>query len=89
MRKNFTRNKLAERINLKLGYSKEESKEFIEIFLNYIKVNINNNVDSSLKLSELYISLEDIELDEFEYDKKLNKLISICEVCKFDTQYNY
>ena len=42
-----------------------------------------------IKISELYISLEDIELDEFEYDKKLNKLISICEVCKFDTQYNY
>ena len=57
--------------------------------LYYIKVDINNNVDYSLKLSELYISLEDIELDEFEYDKKLNKLISICEVCKFDTQYNY
>lgn len=57
--------------------------------LYYIKVNINNNADSSLKLSELYISLEDIELDEFEYDKKLNKLISICEVCKFNTQYNY
>ena len=57
--------------------------------LYYIKVDINNNVDYSLKLSELYISLEDIELDEFEYDKKLNKLIAICEVCKFDTQYNY
>ena len=57
--------------------------------LYYIKVDINNNVDYSLKLSELYISLEDIELDEFEYDKKLNKLVSICEVCKFDTQYNY
>jgi len=57
--------------------------------LYYIKVNINNNADSSLKLSELYISLEDIELDEFEYDKKLNKLIAICEVSKFDTQYNY
>ena len=57
--------------------------------LYYIKVDRNNNVDYSLKLSELYISLEDIELDEFEYDKKLNKLISICEVCKFDTQYNY
>ena len=41
MRKNFTRNKLAERINVKLGYSKEEAKEFIEIFLNYIKININ------------------------------------------------
>ena len=41
MRKNFTRNKLAERINVKLGYSKEEAKEFIEVFLNYIKVNIN------------------------------------------------
>ena len=35
MRKNFTRNKLAERINMKLGYSKEEAKEFIETFLNY------------------------------------------------------
>ena len=40
MRKNFTRNKLAERINVKLGYSKEEAKEFIEVFLNYIKVNM-------------------------------------------------
>ena len=28
MRKNFTRNILAERINTKLGYSKEEAKEF-------------------------------------------------------------
>ena len=35
MRKNFTRNKLSERINVKLGYSKEEAKEFIEIFLNF------------------------------------------------------
>ena len=34
MRKNYTRNKLAERINVKLGYSKEEAKEFIEVFLN-------------------------------------------------------
>ena len=32
MRKNLTRNKLAERINIKLGYSKEEAKEFIEFF---------------------------------------------------------
>ena len=50
MRKNFTRNKLAERINLKLGYSKEESKEFIEIFLNYIKVNIN--LKKNIKISK-------------------------------------
>ena len=42
MRKNFTRNKLAERINIKLGYSKEEAKDFIEIFLNHIKMNINS-----------------------------------------------
>ena len=37
MRKNFTRNKLAERINVKLGYSKEEAKEFIEIFFKLYK----------------------------------------------------
>jgi len=51
MRKNFTRNKLAERINIKLGYSKEEAKEFIELFLNYIKVNINSK--KNLKISQL------------------------------------
>ena len=51
MRKNFTRNKLAERINVKLGYSKEESKEFIEFFLNYIKVNINTK--ENIKISKL------------------------------------
>ena len=51
MRKNFTRNKLAERINMKLGYSKEEAKEFIEVFLNYIKVNINEK--KNIKISKL------------------------------------
>ena len=51
MRKNFTRNKLAERINMKLGYSKEEAKEFIEFFLNYIKININTK--ESIKISKL------------------------------------
>ena len=51
MRKNFTRNKLAERINMKLGYSKEEAKEFIEVFLNYIKVNMNTK--ENIKISKL------------------------------------
>ena len=51
MRKNLTRNKLAERINIKLGYSKEEAKEFIEVFLNYIKVNINSK--KNIKISKL------------------------------------
>ena len=51
MRKNFTRNKLAERINVRLGYSKEEAKEFIEIFLNYIKVNMNSK--ENIKISKL------------------------------------
>ena len=50
MRKNLTRNKLAERINIKLGYSKEEAKEFIELFLNYIKVNINSK--KNIKISQ-------------------------------------
>ena len=51
MRKNFTRSKLAERINVKLGYSKEEAKEFIEFFLNYIKVNMNSK--ENIKISKL------------------------------------
>ena len=51
MRKNFTRNKLAERINVRLGYSKEEAKEFIEVFLNCIKNNIN--AKESIKISKL------------------------------------
>ena len=51
MRKNFTRNKLAERINVRLGYSKEEAKEFIEVFLNYIKVNMNTK--ENIKISKL------------------------------------
>ena len=51
MRKNFTRNSLAERINVKLGYSREESKEFIEFFLNYIKININTK--KNIKISKL------------------------------------
>ena len=51
MRKNFTSNKLAERINVKLGYSKEESKEFIGFFLNYIKININTM--ENIKISNL------------------------------------
>ena len=51
MRKNFTRNKLAQRINVKLGYSKEEAKEFIEVFLNYIKVNMNTK--ENIKISKL------------------------------------
>ena len=48
---NFTRKKLAERINVKLGYSKEEAKEFIEVFLNYIKVNMN--AKENIKISKL------------------------------------
>ena len=51
MRKNFTRNKLAERINVKLGYSKEEAKEFIEFFFNHIKININKK--ENIKISKL------------------------------------
>ena len=51
MRKNFTRNILAERINTKLGYSKEEAKEFIEVFLNSIKCNIA--VKKNIKISNL------------------------------------
>jgi integration host factor subunit alpha len=51
VRKNFTRKKLAERINTKLGYSKEEAKEFIEVFLNYIKININ--AKKNIKISKL------------------------------------
>ena len=51
MRKNFTRNMLAERINIKLGYSKEEAKEFIEVFLNHIKININSK--KYIKISKL------------------------------------
>ena len=51
MRKNYTRNKLAERINMKLGYSKEEAKEFIEVFLNYIKSNMNEK--KNIKISKL------------------------------------
>ena len=51
MKKNFTRNNLAERINIKLGYSKEEAKEFIEIFLNTIKNNINTK--NNIKISKL------------------------------------
>ncbi len=51
MRKNFTRNILAERINIKLGYSKEEAKEFIEVFLNHIKININSK--KYIKISKL------------------------------------
>ena len=50
MKKNFTRNKLAERINIKLGYSKEEAKEFIDIVLNYIKNNINE--EENFKISK-------------------------------------
>ena len=51
MRKNFTRNKLAQRINVKLGYSKEEAKEFIEIFLNHIKFNLS--AKENIKISKL------------------------------------
>tara|TARA_E500000178_G_C16784189_1_gene645018 strand:+ start:232 stop:522 length:291 start_codon:yes stop_codon:yes gene_type:complete len=51
MKKNFTRNQLAERINIKLGYSKEEAKEFIEIFFDTIKENISN--ERIIKISKL------------------------------------
>ena len=51
MRKNFTRNILAERIHTKLGYSKEEAKEFIEVFLNSIKSNIVSK--KNIKISNL------------------------------------
>ena len=51
MRKNFTRDILAERINTKLGYSKEEAKEFIEVFLNSIKSNIISK--KNIKISNL------------------------------------
>ena len=50
MRKNFTRNKLAERINLKLGYSKEEAKEFIELFFDNIKINVTEK--KNIKISK-------------------------------------
>ena len=51
MRKNYTKYKLAESLNTKLGYSKEESKEFIEIFFKSIINNINNQ--GTIKISRL------------------------------------
>ena len=51
MKKNYTRYKLAERLNTKLGYSKEESKEFIEIFFKSIINNIDNQ--GKIKISKL------------------------------------
>jgi integration host factor subunit alpha len=51
MRKNLTRNYLAERINTKLGYSKEEAKEFVDVFLKSIITNIDNK--NNIKISKL------------------------------------
>ena len=51
MQKNFTRNILAQRINIKLGYSKEESKEFIKVFFDTIKNNLKQ--EKIIKISKL------------------------------------
>ena len=51
MKRNFTRNHLAKRINIKLGYSREEAKEFIDIFLESIIKNINT--ENKIKISKL------------------------------------
>ena len=91
MRKNFTRNILAERINTKLGYSKEEAKEFIEVFLNSIKCNIT--VKKNIKISNL-ASFKIINKNKrIGRNPKTGKEAIISErkviTCKFSKQLKY
>ena len=51
MNKNLTKKKIAESINKKLGYSKEESKDFIKTFFSLIIKNIVN--EKKVKISKL------------------------------------
>ena len=51
MRKTLTKKSLAERINTKLGYSREESKEFIDIFFSSIISNIKK--EKKIKIAKL------------------------------------
>ena len=91
MGKNFTRNTLAERINTKLGYSKEEAKEFLEIFLNSIKVNIASK--KNIKISNL-ASFKIIKKNErIGRNPKTGKDAIISErkviTCKFSKHLKY
>ena len=91
MGKNFTRNTLAERINTKLGYSKEEAKEFLEIFLNSIKVNIASK--KNIKISNL-ASFKIIKKNErIGRNPKTGKDAIISErkviTCKFSKHFKY
>ena len=51
MKKTLTKSILASRINTKLGYSKEESKEFIDVFFDSIKNNLLK--EKQIKISKL------------------------------------
>ena len=51
MKKTLTKRILASRINTKLGYSKEESKEFIDVFFDSIKNNLLK--EKQIKISKL------------------------------------
>ena len=91
MRKNFTRNILAERINTKLGYSREEAKEFLEVFLNSIKANIT--AKKNIKISNL-ASFKIIKKNErIGRNPKTGKEAIISErkviTCKFSRHLKY
>tara|TARA_B100000902_G_C27143003_1_gene829688 strand:+ start:680 stop:970 length:291 start_codon:yes stop_codon:yes gene_type:complete len=51
MKKTLTKKDLADRINTKLGYSKEEAKEFIRLFFNIIIDSVKKQ--KKVKLSKL------------------------------------
>ena len=51
IKRNLTKQEIAEKINSKLGYSIEESKEFLDFIFNIIKEKVKNNEE--VKIPEL------------------------------------
>lgn len=65
--------------NIKVGDIFEEYDNLYYIKSEYLTNNSSEGYNNLIK-AKYYVSLEDLDKDDFEYDIKLNKYIGICEV---------
>lgn len=65
--------------NIKVGDIFEEYDNLYYIKSEYLTNNSSEAYNNLIK-AKYYVSLEDLDKDDFEYDIKLNKYIGICEV---------
>ncbi len=65
--------------NIKVGDIFEQYDNLYYIKSDFL-INNSSKADNNLIKVKYYVSLENLDKDDFEYDIKLNKYIGICEV---------